>query len=109
MSRYFLEPAECSKHNLFPGVDIYTAAGEKLMMSFVEMEPGAVVEEHSHPHEQLGVLLEGELDFIIGDERRTLVAGEMWRIPGGVKHKVTAGAEPVKAIDLFHPVRDDYR
>lgn len=109
MSKYFLEPGERSRHNIFPGVDIFTAAGDELMISFVEMEPHAVVEEHSHPHEQMGVLLEGEFEFHIGDEVRTLQPGDMWRIPGGVKHKAIAGDKPVKAIDIFHPVRDDYR
>lgn len=109
MSKYFLEPADRSRHNIFPGVDIFTAAGDELMISFVEMEPHAVVEEHSHPHEQMGVLLEGEFEFHIGDEVRTLVPGDMWRIPGGVLHKAIAGDQPVKAIDIFHPVRDDYR
>lgn len=109
MSKYFLEPAERSQHHIFPGVDIFTAAGEELMISFVEMEPHAVVEEHSHPHEQMGVLLKGEFEFHIGDEVRTLKPGDMWRIPGGVKHKAIAGDQPVSAIDIFHPVRDDYR
>ena len=75
----------------------------------VEMEPRAVVERHSHPHEQLGILLEGELHFEIGDERRTVQPGGMWRIPGGVEHTATAGDAPVKALDVFYPIRDDYR
>jgi len=33
----------------------------------------------------------------------------MWRIPGGVVHQATAGSTPVRALDVFHPIRDDYR
>lgn len=109
MSKFFLTPDDRSHHNIFPGVDIYTAAGEQLMISVVEFEPHAVVEMHSHPHEQMGILLEGEMEFIVGDESRVLKPGEMWRIPGGVEHKAIAQDKPVKAIDIFHPVRDDYR
>lgn len=109
MSKYFLSPEDCSRHRIFPGVEIATAAGQQIMLSLVEFEPHAVVEAHSHPHEQMGLLLEGELEFIIGDERQVLRPGQMWRIPGGVVHKAIAGNEPVKALDVFCPIRDDYR
>ena len=108
MSKYFVRRDDCSRHQIFPGVEIFTAAGQKVMLSLVEFEPDSEVVEHRHPHEQLGLLLEGELDFVIGDERRTLTAGEMWRIPGGVLHRVKAGHQGARALDVFHPVREDY-
>ena len=79
-----------------------------MMLSLVEFEPGAVVEPHSHPHEQVGLLVEGELTFTIGDHKETVQPGDMWRIPGGVVHSAVAGDQPVKALDVFHPVREDY-
>ena len=106
---YFVTRAECSQHNIFPGVNIFTMAGERTMLSLVEFEPFAVVQPHSHPHEQNGMLLEGELTFTIGGQTRTLFPGEMWRIPGNVVHSAVAGDKPVKALDLFHPIREDYR
>ena len=109
MSQYFYRPEDCSHHNIFPGVDIHTVAGDRLMVSLVEFQPNSVVQPHSHPHEQMGLLLEGELTFVVGEQRQTLRAGEMWRIPGGVVHSVYAGEQPAKALDVFHPVRDDYR
>lgn len=105
----FVSRAECAHHEIFPGVHIFTAAGQELMLSLVEMAPHAVVEPHSHPHEQMGILLEGELTFTIGGQTRTLRPGEMWRIPGGVVHSAVAGERPVKALDVFHPVREEYR
>jgi quercetin dioxygenase-like cupin family protein len=109
VTSYYVGREQCSRHNIFPGVDIETMAGQAMMLSVVSFEPGAVVQPHSHPHEQIGMLLEGELTFTIGGETRTLRAGEMWRIPGGVVHSAIAGDKPVKAIDAFSPVRDDYR
>jgi quercetin dioxygenase-like cupin family protein len=109
MANYIVKREQCSQHSIFPGVDIFTTAGTAMMLSFVEFEPGAVVESHSHPHEQMGMLLEGELTFIIGDERHVLSPGDMWRIPGNVEHSAIAGDSPVKALDVFHPVREDYR
>jgi quercetin dioxygenase-like cupin family protein len=109
MSHYFVRRADCSQHTIFPGVDIHTCAGEQMMLSYVVFEPGAVVEPHSHPHEQMGMLLEGELTFTIGGDQQTLRPGDMWRIPGGVEHSAVAGAQRVVALDVFCPVREDYR
>jgi len=109
MSKYFVTAEECSRHHLFPGVDIATAAGERLMLSVVRFAPEDVVPVHSHPHEQMGLLLEGTLDFTVGDERQTLTAGQMWRIPPHVEHTVVAIGGPARALDVFHPIRDDYR
>jgi len=105
----FVDKSQCSHHEIFPGVHIYTMHGEKMMISLVEFEPHAVVELHSHPHEQMGYLLSGELEFTIGDQLRVLKPGEMWRIPGNVPHRAVAGAAGVRAIDVFYPIRDDYR
>lgn len=109
MLSYFVDKQNCSHHRIFPGVDIYTTCGDKIMLSLVEFEPHAVVEEHSHPHEQMGLMLEGEAEFIVGGESRRVSPGGMWRIPGGVPHKVIAGDRPVRALDVFHPIREDYR
>jgi len=109
MSAYFVDTNECTHKTIFPGVDIFTTFGDGLMLSLVEMEPHAVVEEHSHPHEQMGLMLEGEALFIIGGEEQTISTGGMWRIPGGVVHKVIAGDKPVRALDVFNPIREDYK
>ena len=77
-------------------------------MSLAEFESGAVVEAHSHPHEQVGMVLEGHARFFIGDEERLLGPGDMFTIPGGVTHRVVAEGGPVKALDIFHPIREDY-
>jgi quercetin dioxygenase-like cupin family protein len=80
-----------------------------MMMSVVDIAPNAVVEEHQHPHEQVGMLLEGRAIFFIGDEQKTLQPGDLYRIPGNVRHKVIALDQPVRAIDIFCPIREDYR
>lgn len=80
-----------------------------MMLSVVDMQPHAVVEEHSHPHEQVGMLLEGKAVFIVGGEQKTLQPGDLYRIPGHVRHKVIALDQPVKALDIFYPIREEYR
>ncbi len=105
---YFLPAGSGSRHVIFPGVEILTTAGKNLMLSLVRFEPRSVVAEHSHPHEQMGMLLEGRVEFTIGNVTRLLGPGDMWRIPGGVVHSVRALDTPVVAIDVFHPIRQDY-
>ena len=108
MSLYFPADNELGRHTIFPGVHIRTAAADKMMMSVVEIEPRAVVEAHSHPHEQVGMVLAGRAVFTIGGEEKTLEAGDLYRIPGGVAHKVVAIDGPAVALDVFHPIREDY-
>ena len=106
---YFAAAGSGAPHAIFPGVALRALAGESLMISVVDLEAGAVVPEHSHPHEQLGYLVSGRLDFTVGGRTRSLGPGDLWRIPGGVPHRVVAVGGPALAIDVFHPVRDDYR
>lgn len=108
MSRYFPTPEECSRHKIFPGVEIRTRAGAQTLLSMVVFEPNAVVEIHSHPHEQVGVVLEGRAIFTVGDESKTLGPGDIYIIPGNVPHKVVALDRRVRALDVFHPIREEY-
>ena len=70
----FIALNELPKMELFPGVRSALAAGSQLMLSVLEMEHGGVVLEHSHPHEQAGLVLEGKLRLRIGDQERELVS-----------------------------------
>ena len=109
MSVYFPSALECSRHTIFPGVHIVTCAADKMMLSHVKIEPGATVAEHAHPHEQVGMVLQGEATFFVGDEQKLMHTGDMYRIPGNVKHRVVASEKGLEALDIFYPVREDYR
>ncbi len=106
---YFVPAGSGSRHGIFPGVEIRTTAGRQMMLSVVTFEAGSVVPEHAHPHEQMGLMISGRLEFTIGGLNRVLGPGDIWRIPGGVPHRVVALDGPAVALDVFHPIRDDYR
>ena len=91
-----------------PGCRMRTPFGEHLMLSYLEMDAGAVVPLHSHPHEQGGMLLEGKIELTIGDEKRVCEAGSMFLIPPNVPHKAVAIDGPAIILDVFSPVREDY-
>jgi quercetin dioxygenase-like cupin family protein len=109
MSLYFPTANECTRHTIFPGVHIKTCAADQMMLSVVDLEPHAVVEEHAHAHEQVGMVLAGRAVFFIGNEQKTLQAGDLYRIPGKVPHKVIVLDQPARALDIFYPVREEYR
>ncbi len=106
---YFCDTTSRPLRELFDGVGAQTFWGEKMMLSRVELAAGSEVPPHSHPHEQAGVVLDGELEFTIGGETRTVRAGEMYIIPGNVEHSVRAIDAPAVALDVFSPVREEYK
>ena len=55
------------------------------------------------------MLLEGRAVFTIGGEQKTLGPGDLYLIPGGVKHHVVTLETPCRALDIFTPVREEYR
>lgn len=97
------------QRELAPGVATRLMWGERIMLSFLDMAPHATVPEHSHPHEQMGVVLEGEIDLLIGTERRHLVRGDTYLIPGEVRHAAWTQAQAARVIDVFSPPREEYK
>lgn len=90
------------------GVFLRILAGEQMMFSAVRFEPHAAVPTHEHPHEQMGIILEGELELWINEERRTLRAGDMYTVPPHVPHGAETQASSCLVLDVFHPLREDY-
>lgn len=105
---YFVRAGHGIRIDPFAGVVLRTTPGDDLMVSVVNLEEGAVVPDHAHPHEQMGYLVSGRLEFTIGGVTELLEPGDVWRIPSGVPHRVVAVGGPAVAIDVFHPVRQDY-
>ncbi len=109
MDKFFYKAADCSEHQIFPGVKIQTSWLERVMTSIVTFEPGAIVENHSHPHEQMGIIIAGNVVFTVGGQTATLGPGDLYRIPSNVVHRVVALEHPATAFDVFAPVREDYK
>lgn len=82
--------------------------GEKCTMGVVEIEKGSTLPLHHHPHEQLTFILEGELEMTIGGETMTLRQGDYYVIRSNVPHSAVAHVG-CKVIDVFAPVREEYK
>lgn len=87
--------------------------GERMMLAQVFLDKGSVVPKHSHENEQLTWIVEGALEFFIGDEgepgyeRLVVSAGEVLFIPSNVPHRAVA-LEDTFDVDVFSPPRQDW-
>ncbi len=91
-----------------PGITLRSVFLENLMVTFVNLERDAVVPEHSHPHEQITVVIEGALDFTLEGVRYPMKAGDAIAIPSGATHTAVAVNGPCMVHDSWNPVRKDY-
>jgi quercetin dioxygenase-like cupin family protein len=82
--------------------------GEQATLAVVELAPHAVVPEHRHPHEQLGMVITGSVRFTLDGETRDLGPGGTWRILSNRPHAVVAGPRGAVVLDVFAPTRDDW-
>jgi quercetin dioxygenase-like cupin family protein len=94
---------------IWDGIAGRAVHGERLTLGLIELEPDAVLPEHRHENEQLGMVLKGSITFTIGTERQTLGPGGTWRIPSNVPHEATIGPEGAVVIDVFSPAREDWK
>lgn len=104
---HFFDPAKRAPLERNPGVNLRTAWMEHLMLSQVDFAPNADALTHSHPEEQISVVVRGEITMTVGGETRLLKPGDSILIPGDVLHGGKAGAEGATVIDVFSPVRKD--
>ena len=91
-----------------PGIQIQPVIGEALMTCWITMEPGAIVAEHSHMNEQLGVVVEGSVSITAAGETREMVVGDAYVVPSDLAHSGVAGAEGVLLVETFVPIREEY-
>ena len=106
---YFYQVAERETKELLQGINARTFWGENLLLAVVDLDPNVALPNHSHPHEQGGIVIEGQLELTIDGEARLLKPGDIYIIPGGVEHSAKSGPEPVRVMDAFSPVREEYK
>jgi quercetin dioxygenase-like cupin family protein len=78
-------------------------------MTFVlwNIDEGAILPEHSHPHEQVVHVYEGALQVTVDGRTNILRAGEVGIIPPHAVHSGRALAD-CRVMDVFYPQREDY-
>lgn len=85
----------------------YTGEGATIAMN--ELQPGHTPKPHSHPHEQIVYIVQGEGDFTVEGEVYHLKEGGLMVIPPNVEHFIQVTSDiPVLNLDIFTPKRAEY-
>jgi quercetin dioxygenase-like cupin family protein len=82
-------------------------SGAGLMVIWGEVHPGLEVPRHSHVNEQITWILEGRVDYQVGDGPVTACGpGSVIHVPPGVLHQ-SWYRERCKLVEIFNPPRYD--
>jgi quercetin dioxygenase-like cupin family protein len=90
------------------GMDGRAVFGSSMQLTYVTFEPGTVVPVHSHPQEQIGLLLHGAARLVLDTGEAELTELSGYVVPGGVRHGLVVGWEGAVFVEAFHPLRQDY-
>ena len=81
--------------------------GTKEMLVRWEFRKGAVAARHSHPHEQIVMMIAGRLRLTVGDADKVMMPGDIVVVPPDVPHEAMA-LEDTIVLDIFSPPREDF-
>lgn len=99
---------QVKKKLLIEGIIGQYVHGNSTTLGFVTINKGSNLPLHHHPHEQITYMIEGKLKMQIGNEEFVLEPGIVKVIPSNTPHSAIALTD-CKLIDVFSPVREDYR
>jgi quercetin dioxygenase-like cupin family protein len=95
--------------NVLPGLTRRTLAqGKSMMVCEFVFDAHVTIPIHSHPHEQVGYLVKGQVEMNIDGEKYELVKGDSYCAPSNVPHGAHT-LKPSVIVDTFCPPREDYR
>ena len=94
-----------------PGAERRLGHTDNLMIVVVDFHDGPKEEPdppHSHPHEQVSYVAEGEILFVMDGQQTHLVPGDVFMVPSGRPHSIQQLTGHVRLVDCFTPIRDDF-
>jgi quercetin dioxygenase-like cupin family protein len=90
------------------GIERQMVVGQNIMICRLKFAPFVVTPEHSHPHEQMTLVMQGKVRFVLGSEERIVSAGDVLHFPSNHWHGATMLDEEVVLLDIFSPIREDF-
>ncbi|MBS1792286.1 MAG: cupin domain-containing protein [Acidobacteria bacterium] len=90
------------------GIERQMIVGQNLMVCRFRFAPLTVTPEHTHPHEQMTLVVAGRVRFFIDGEERIVGPGDVLHFPPENRHGATMLDEEVILIDIFSPIREDF-
>jgi len=104
----WLQLSQVVEREIAPGFHGRMVHAETMTIVYWRIDAAASLPVHAHVHEQVVNVLEGDFELTVGDETRRLGPGDIVVVPSNVRHCGRA-ITPCRIIDVFHPVRTDYR
>lgn len=104
----FIQLSDIEEKELLPGFRVRMVHSEKMTLAYWDIQAGAMLPEHAHPHEQVAAqVMSGEFELTLAGETRIMKAGDVAVIPSNVVHSGKAITD-CQLLDVFSPVREDY-
>ena len=91
-----------------PGIERQMVVGEQMMICRFRFAPLLVTPEHTHPHEQMSIVVSGRVRFFVEGVERIASPGDVLHFPPNCLHGATMMDEEVVLIDIFSPIREDF-
>jgi unsaturated pyranuronate lyase len=93
---------------IVPGYFAKFIHSNSMTIAYWNIKAGSSLSAHSHPHEQISLVLSGEFELTVDGKPYLLQADHSYVIPSDVSHSGKAITD-CKIVDTFYPVRDDYK
>jgi quercetin dioxygenase-like cupin family protein len=90
------------------GIKRQMIVGENVMVCRFTFDPFVVTDVHTHPHEQVTLVIKGKAKFTIDGLAVIVAAGDVLHFPPHNSHGATMLDEEVVLIDIFSPIREDF-
>lgn len=90
---------------LVDGITARSMSGAEISVTEFDLESGAVVPEHSHPNDEYGYVVAGDLHLWWGSDDLVLTAGESFFVPRDVSHRAVAGSAGCRLVECYGPPR----
>ena len=103
-----IELKDITQKEIIPGFHGRMIHTPKTTIAYWEVEAGAEIPEHSHFHEQIMQVTEGEFELTVDGVSRIYGPGTVVYLEPHIKHGGKA-LTPCKITDIFCPPREEYR
>lgn len=106
--KYIIRYTDVPTIDLAPGIKAHIVSAEKITLSFASAEPNAQLSPHRHEHEQMLLVLDGAIDFVIEGKQYHIEKGEVVILPSNTEHGAYFTDKGARVIDVFSPPRQDF-
>ena len=103
-----IDLSKIQEKEIVPGCWARFVHSDNMTIAYWNIKANYILPEHTHPHEQIVNVIEGRLELTIEGKAHIAEPGKVFILPPNIKH-AGKGLTDCRVIDVFYPVRDDYR